>query len=92
MSDPLAGLMFSKTQYASLSPDAHREPLFPTWIDWNKFQMQAAGAASKRGQVPAPWTIDVDAFHDWCAQMGATPCIDELRIYCQTPGARIARA
>jgi hypothetical protein len=93
MHEPLTGLMLPKEQYESLaSRDAHREPLFPSWIEWNKLQMRAVGAAVKHGgRAPPPWTIDIDAFHAWCARMGATPCIDELRHYSLTPGARRRR-
>lgn len=86
--EPLLGLMLSREEYEALASAAHREPLFPTWAEWNKLQMRAAGAAAKQGLMAAPWTISVDAFHAWCAQVGATPCIDELRLYVQTAGAR----
>lgn len=90
MLEPLTGLMLSKEQYEALSSqDVSREPLFPSWIEWNKFQMRAAGAALKRGFIPQPWTIDIDAFHVWCARMATTPCLDELRIYCQASHVKL---
>ncbi|MBX3620648.1 MAG: hypothetical protein KF891_11785 [Rhizobacter sp.] len=89
MLEPLTGLLLTRQQYASLAPgDAHREPVFPSWVEWNKLQMRAAGAAMRQGPPPQPWTIDVEAFHTWCARMGASPSIDELRIYCRMQGAR----
>jgi hypothetical protein len=90
MQEPLTGLMLTKAQYESLAfASAHREKLFPTWVEWNKLQMRAAGARMKQGKLPEPWTIDIDAFHAWCGRMGATPCIDELRIYCRSPLVRL---
>ena len=92
MLEPLAGLLLTKEEYASLAPaTAYREQVFPTWIEWNKLQLRSVGAMAKNGAVPEPWTIDINAFHDWCIRMGATPCIDELRIYCKTPGAKLPR-
>jgi hypothetical protein len=89
MLDPLAGLMLTKAQYASLaSLEAYREPRFPSWIDWNKLQMRAAGTVLKAGGRLEPWTIDIEAFYQWCERVGTTPCIDELRTFCQTPGAK----
>jgi hypothetical protein len=88
MQEPLTGLLLTRAEYQSLASAAHREPLFPSWAQWNKLQMRAAGYAMTRGIAAAPWTIDIPAFHRWCASVGATPCIDELRNYALTAGAK----
>jgi hypothetical protein len=86
--EPLMGLLLTKAQYVSMSIETHREPLFPSWPEWNKFQMRAAGAALKKGKMPQPWTIDVNAFFAWCASVSAPPSVDELRTYCLGLGAK----
>ncbi len=85
MTDPLTGLLLTKAEYETLaSTDQACEPSFPSWAEWNKFQIRAAGVVLKQGHMPPTQTIDVAAFRAWCALAGAAPCVNELRSYCAT--------
>ena len=78
MNDMLTGLMFSREQYQALVQVCGDASALPDWAAWNKFQIQAAGRALKRGRWPQPWTLDFDDFISWCERVGFAPCLEAL--------------
>lgn len=87
--EPLTGLLLSRREYESLADSATSHETFPTWTEWNKFQMRCVGASAKQGPMPPPWAIDVAAFRAWCEGAGTPPDLDALRRYALAEGSRV---
>lgn len=81
MDDVLTGLKLSRADYQVLEEACGAPSALPGWAAWNKFQIQAAGRALKRGEWPEPWTLDMGEFLGWCRRVGFSPCMEGLKVY-----------
>lgn len=77
----LAGLVLSRSQHAELVGHCRHDPAFPDWLAWNKLQIRAASVFLRKNHAVDTWSLDVDDFMAWCANVRVTPCLEALQAY-----------